>query len=170
MTDLQGRLSIDPCRPSSVFVYGTLKRGESREQAWPLTPQRVSRARIKAQLYDLGRYPAIVRGDDWVLGECWEFLPRDITATLDVLDQIEGYQNSAGDLYRRLIVPCWDCWQLDRGPDSQPGQTEAPEESSSPDNQAGVFVYAYFFAHADHLKRVADRVMPTDGVCRWPGS
>ena len=88
----------------SVFVYGTLQRGECRDSCWPFPPGRVERARIRAQLFDLGEYPAIVLGDDWVLGECWQFAPAEMARTLSILDDIEGYSGSPDDLYCRQVV------------------------------------------------------------------
>ena len=130
-------------------MYGTLKRGECREHAWPVSPQRIVEARIQAHLYDLGVYPAIVVGDDWVVGERWEFRPDDMAATLDTLDRIEGYQDAADDLYRRQIVPCFDQF----ADDVESGDV--------------VNAFAYFYVRSEQLRRVAKRIMPDNGVCRW---
>ncbi|MDA0659473.1 MAG: gamma-glutamylcyclotransferase [Planctomycetota bacterium] len=73
----------------SIFVYGTLMRGECRERVWPCPPQEVLPARICGVLYDLGEYPALIGGYGWVEGELWVFAPQDVQATLSVLDKIE---------------------------------------------------------------------------------
>lgn len=132
----------------SVFVYGTLQRGECREGCWPFPPQRVERARIRAQLFDLGEYPAMTAGDDWVLGECWQLASDEMARTLSVLDEIEGYTDSPDDLFRRQVV---DCVLLG---------AEVEMEG---------LAYAYFFAQPDHLSQIGRRILPVDGLCRWPG-
>lgn len=132
----------------SVFVYGTLQRGECRDSCWPFPPGRVERARIRAQLFDLGEYPAIVLGDDWVLGECWQFAPAEMARTLSILDDIEGYSGSPDDLYCRQVV---EFERLD---------AEAEQEGQA---------YAYFFAQPHRLLQIGRRILPVDGVCCWPG-
>lgn len=88
------------------FVYGTLKRGECRERMWPHPPQNVQRAYVRGCLYDLGPYPAMIAGDDWVAGEIWTVAEKDVLRTIEVLDEIEDY-HPAGDnnLYTRVQVP-----------------------------------------------------------------
>ncbi len=91
-------MSID-----SIFVYGTLKRGHLRASIWPCAPISVRPATIRAELYDTGPYPAILRGEDDVLGELWTIKSEDISKTLAVLDQVEGYDASRlGNLYVRI--------------------------------------------------------------------
>ena len=91
---------------TSIFVYGTLKRGQLRASQWPRAPLDVASATTRGRLYDLGGYPALLPGDDLIAGEVWRMLPEDIDATLRVLDQIEGYDDSDDDLYKREIVAC----------------------------------------------------------------
>lgn len=105
-------------------------------------------------MYDLGPYPAIISGDDWVLGERWEFAPQDLLATLKVLDEIEGYRNRADDLYQRQIVSCW-------------GGSGVSAEIIGVGKPTVVAAYAYFFSEAEHLKRVAHRIIPHGNVCQW---
>ena len=92
--------------PSSIFVYGTLQRGEERSGRWPRQPRLVERATIQGRIHDLGPYPALVEGTDRVLGELWHFDPADLLETLRVLDEIECYGNDEVDLYVRRIVDC----------------------------------------------------------------
>jgi gamma-glutamylaminecyclotransferase len=83
-----------------LFVYGTLKRGQSRHRF--LAGQKfIGAARTKAlyRLYNLGEYPGLVPAADGVSieGELWDVRP----AQLEVLDREEGCD--AG-LYRRHKV------------------------------------------------------------------
>lgn len=90
----------------SIFVYGTLKRGQHRENHWPRKPTVVRPAFILARLYDLGPYPAVTEGGEPVRGELWQFPKSHMRPTLDVLDVIEGYVPGRGNnLYERVAVP-----------------------------------------------------------------
>jgi len=90
---------------TNVFVYGTLKHQQLRGKMWPRRPQAVVPAVLRALLHDLGPYPGITPGNDWVLGELWQFLDEDMQPTLEVLDAIEGYEASTDSgLYRRGTV------------------------------------------------------------------
>ena len=85
-----------------VFVYGTLKRGQCRENLWPAKPLSVRQASVAGELYDRDDYPAMKRGDDRILGEIWEFDSSTIQRVVETLDQIECTQgNSPDDLYHR---------------------------------------------------------------------
>lgn len=88
-----------------VFVYGTLCRGQCREECWPREPLSVAVGYVRGRLFDLGPYPAMLPGDDWVRGEYWTLREEDMPETLRVLDAIEGYaQSGEADLYRRQEV------------------------------------------------------------------
>jgi gamma-glutamylcyclotransferase (GGCT)/AIG2-like uncharacterized protein YtfP len=129
-----------------LFVYGTLKRGESREKKWPFPPVKVVAATTQAALYDLGPYPAIGPGDDVVAGELWFLHADHVAETLRQFDAIEGYQQGGPDLYVRQVVSCRD----------EDGQS----------HQA----YAYFYANS-HWLLSGRRMPPNDaGVCRWTGT
>jgi gamma-glutamylcyclotransferase (GGCT)/AIG2-like uncharacterized protein YtfP len=91
---------------AQVFVYGTLKRGQERERNWPRPPRRIEPAEIRGELYDLGPYPALLHGDDRVLGELWFLEPADLEATLRTLDEIECFGVEDVDLYVRETVEC----------------------------------------------------------------
>lgn len=73
-----------------VFVYGTLKTRQVRECNWPRRPQTIELAWTLGRLYDTGPYPALVHGTDAVAGQVWAIHEEDISATLKVLDEIEG--------------------------------------------------------------------------------
>lgn len=92
---------------TAFFVYGTLKQGECRETSWPYPPTSVTAATTQGRLYDLGPYPALVRGEDTVVGELWTVTPEHLKSTLRVLDRIEGYRPDAStNLYEREVVEC----------------------------------------------------------------
>jgi len=129
-------------QPTAIFVYGTLKRGEVREQCWPRPPISVKPATVRGALYDLGSYPALVTGDDAVAGELWQIAPDDIEGTLVALDRVEGFAGTGDDLYRRVIVEC----------QTTAGSTRA---------------WTYKLASAAML-HAAKRILPNDrGVCIW---
>lgn len=89
----------------AFFVYGTLKRGECREAAWPAPPLRIETGYVRGALYDLGPYPALTAGTDWVRGETWWFDPADASAVRATLDKIEVYdQPGEPDLYLRRTI------------------------------------------------------------------
>ena len=92
----------------SVFVYGTLKRGHCREKNWPHAPLDVQPAVARGRLFDLGPYPALVPGDEQVLGELWRFGPEQIDRTLAVLDRVEGHDLGDLSLYTREVIVCYD--------------------------------------------------------------
>lgn len=130
--------------PSAVFVYGTLKRGQSRENCWPRKPLSVEAAMVRGALYDLGPYPGLAAGSDQILGELWQFAAEDMPATLAALDEIEGYHNRDDDEYRRVIVEC------------------VVEKKR-------VTAWAYYYARTATL--IDGRRMAPDhrGVCSWHG-
>jgi gamma-glutamylcyclotransferase (GGCT)/AIG2-like uncharacterized protein YtfP len=94
---------------SSVFVYGTLKRGQCRGAMWPVEPLNVSVVFTLGTLFDRHDYPAMTSGTDDVVGEKWDFRPEQMPRVLEVLDAIEGAnQPRVPDLYRRVVVTTWD--------------------------------------------------------------
>ena len=94
-----------------LFVYGTLRPAAGT--AWSKELLRASRhhqpARMTGVLYDLGRYPGMVRGGSgWVHGEVVRL--RDPEATLSRLDSYEGREFkriSARAITRSRTVGCW---------------------------------------------------------------
>lgn len=104
---------------TSVFVYGTLKRGQCRQSRWPRRPLDIRPGYVRGQLFDLGAYPALLCGAalrglgrggcDWVAGQLWRFSADDIEATLARLDVIEvTNQPGQANLYDRIVVPVHD--------------------------------------------------------------
>lgn len=129
---------------TSVFVYGTLQRGECRADQWPCPPRHVQPARLRGQLFDLGPYPALIEGKDWVAGECWRLESDDVQPTLRVLDAIEGYGQAGDDLYVRRIETCWN----------EVGQS--------------IQAYTYYYGDPAQLMRIARRVPANaQGLCVW---
>lgn len=129
-------------QPSSVFVYGTLMRGQSRERCWPHAPLAVEPAIVRGALYDLGPYPAMIAGSDLVAGELWHIAAEHLETTLRALDAVEGYAGRDDDLYRRVVIDC--------------------------ETSGGVAqVWTYYYARLDRLQRTRRIVPNADGQCRW---
>ena len=127
---------------TSVFVYGTLQQGEERAACWPHAPQSITPGEIRAALYDLGEYPAIIDGDDRVAGELWQIAPQHLDATLQALDAIECCGQDGVDLYVRRVVEC----RTAHGP---------------------IAAFTYFLAD-EAIARTYPRVLPgADRLCRW---
>ncbi len=95
---------------TAVFVYGTLKTGQCREQCWPRRPQEIRRAWTLGELYDTGPYPALFPGTDCVGGQVWIFAASDMDAVLRELDEVEEYRpgHEATNLYNRVTIECTD--------------------------------------------------------------
>lgn len=90
---------------NALFVYGTLQQNQLRGRMWPHLPLAIEAAATRGELYDLGSYPGIAAGSDWVLGELWTLRPEHMRDTLNTLDAIEGYdpRNDTGPYLRRTV-------------------------------------------------------------------
>lgn len=90
----------------SVFVYGTLKRGQSNHQLIKHYIASVTPAAVRGWLYNLGPYPAVVEGSGWVYGELVEFLPEFVEEAFQSMDQLEGVNHArpTSDLYERITT------------------------------------------------------------------
>ena len=89
----------------SMFVYGTLKRGQCRESLWPAEPNRVADSWIRGNLLCRFDYPALMPGENRVRGELWTYDAETIGRVIEALDRIEGtHQNATLDLYHRHLV------------------------------------------------------------------
>ncbi|TWU66393.1 MULTISPECIES: gamma-glutamylcyclotransferase [Crateriforma] len=98
-----------PESPNAVFVYGTLKKGQCRESCWPLQPESIQDASIRANLFDREDYPALGQGENTVVGQLWTFQDDDIDKVIHALDKVEGAeQPGSPDLYHRVIVEAYD--------------------------------------------------------------
>ncbi len=81
-------------RPTTLFVYGTLKRRAPRRQH-PLLhdAQYLAKASISGVLYDLGEYPGLIRPSrnrQRVAGELYELSDETAPEMLRALDRYEG--------------------------------------------------------------------------------
>jgi len=126
---------------NALFVYGTLKQGHLRSSMWPHAPHSIVPAVVRGKLLDLGAYPGLIPGDDWVLGELWSIAAEHTPRTLEVLDQVEGYDPSSDrglDLRRTVSV-----WPLASLADSHQGSPA----------QAYTYLIAdeHFIASARHI-------------------
>lgn len=130
---------------AAVFVYGTLKRGQCRDRAWPVAPQNVRPAFVRGILWGRDDYPALLPGDGLVLGELWRFAPGDMAIVLTKLDEIEGTEgNSPHDLYHRREVEVCD----------QQGQVMQT-------------AFTYFY-NRNPLADGFERAPEVDGIQCWP--
>ena len=85
-----------------VFVYGILMRGFDLHHHMG-DAAFVGPAAVSGTLYSLGTYPGMVDGAGTVRGELYR--SRDIAVTLEVLDEVEGYDPldvEAGEYVRVL--------------------------------------------------------------------
>jgi gamma-glutamylcyclotransferase (GGCT)/AIG2-like uncharacterized protein YtfP len=127
---------------TAIFVYGTLMKGQVRETCWPRSPLHIMPAVARGTLYDLGPHPAMIEGNDRVAGELWHIREQDVAETLTVLDEVEGFNDSPDDWYRRVVIEC---------------ETAAERTSA----------WTYLYARPAEL-RTSQRLQPdVTGVCHW---
>ena len=104
-----------------VFVYGTLRYGESNSPLLEGSPfLGEHRTAPSYRMLDLGGYPAVVPGgSDPILGEVYAVDP----VTLGALDALEGHP----DFYRRtpIATPWGPAW-LYHLTDPEPGAVPIP--------------------------------------------
>lgn len=90
-----------------VFVYGTLMAADDRGGILRDRAVFVGEASIPGDLYDVGYFPALVPTDSdrRVVGEVWEIPDWSESATIALLDRIEGYrEGSPRSMYVRERV------------------------------------------------------------------
>ncbi len=91
-----------PQPPRFVFVYGTLRRGQSNDinRLMP-APRFVCEADIEGVLYDLGPYPGIrLIGHDLVRGEIYEIAP-EVERRLDEIEEV--HPQATGEYAKREV-------------------------------------------------------------------
>ncbi|GAC1408813.1 MAG: hypothetical protein NVSMB52_21630 [Chloroflexota bacterium] len=92
--------------PPALFVYGTLKRGQSNHEI--LTPfiRAIEPAWIRGLLFDLGDFPALVEGEGKAWGDIVHVNHVDLPRLLGILDRLEGYhpEDEASSMYIRREV------------------------------------------------------------------
>jgi gamma-glutamylcyclotransferase (GGCT)/AIG2-like uncharacterized protein YtfP len=92
--------------PHTVFVYGTLKRGERNHGLLAAHARSIEPASIRGRLFDTGDFPALAEGDGIVHGELVELDPASVDTVIAVVDRLEGCIPGRDDLslYHRRIV------------------------------------------------------------------
>jgi gamma-glutamylcyclotransferase (GGCT)/AIG2-like uncharacterized protein YtfP len=91
--------------PNLVFVYGTLRTGQSNYGIVADWVKRARLATIEGMLYHLPAYgfPAVVPGTGTVYGEVLEF--TDFSSALEAMDDLEDYKGPGKDnFYERVVV------------------------------------------------------------------
>ena len=88
-----------------IFVYGTLREGETRASL--MIENRLEpwiAGTVQGELRDLGYYPALIQGNGCVHGELHQY--KQITDVLKKLDHIEGYERvgDSENLYERILI------------------------------------------------------------------
>jgi gamma-glutamylcyclotransferase (GGCT)/AIG2-like uncharacterized protein YtfP len=169
-----------PREPSlaSIFVYGTLMRGEVRAPTiTECRPSCILLAHAPGLLLNFGAYPAMVLGADpgaaeqsWVHGE-FVRVP-DIGATLRQLDAIEGARpfGAPGGLYRRTMIEvgvgdgrsrqAWT-YVMDQGAGNDPPGISSGcwrMHHGRRDTALGEIVAAYMTRRPNFLERLAAEV------------
>lgn len=98
---------LDDIEKLPVFVYGTLRNGLGNYE-WCLRGRTTKEIQgtIKGVMYSAGGFPAVVPGDERVVGELM-YIPDDIyKATMIDLDGLEGYDpnSPATNMYERVVT------------------------------------------------------------------
>ncbi len=97
-------------RPTTLFVYGTLRRDPSHEMFHLLAKHAryLGDATVSGRLFDLGEYPGMIssNGTSQVVGEIYEI---DKTKWDDVITRLDTYEGCSSDdpephEYRRELV------------------------------------------------------------------
>jgi gamma-glutamylcyclotransferase (GGCT)/AIG2-like uncharacterized protein YtfP len=89
----------------SIFVYGTLKPGQTNYGCCRERLLRVEAAMVRGQLFDLSvGYPAMTLGDRWVLGYRLVFPDEQILLVLDELEDYSRHRPSQENEYQRVWV------------------------------------------------------------------
>jgi len=103
-----------------VFVYGTLKKGQCREQSMNEISLGSKDEKVTAKMYNIGEFPAITLEKGEVLGEIHRVKKEQ--ESLESLDQIEGFVGyDKSSLYNRILINssqgmCWTyVWNRDIG-------------------------------------------------------
>jgi gamma-glutamylcyclotransferase (GGCT)/AIG2-like uncharacterized protein YtfP len=87
---------------SYLFVYGTLRPQSGHEMGRWLANNAhyMGAAQLKGQLYQVSYYPALVAGNEWVLGDVYA-CPLDVWPRLDVFEEAVGLEPE----YERHLTP-----------------------------------------------------------------
>jgi gamma-glutamylcyclotransferase (GGCT)/AIG2-like uncharacterized protein YtfP len=87
---------------SYLFVYGTLRPKSGHDMgAWLAQHAHyIGEAKLKGQLYQVSYYPALVKGDDWVVGDVYA-CPLENWPNLDTFEEAVGLDPE----YERHLTP-----------------------------------------------------------------
>jgi gamma-glutamylcyclotransferase (GGCT)/AIG2-like uncharacterized protein YtfP len=93
-----------------VFVYGTLKPGQSNHSAYcGDRTTTIQPAKVRGQLFDLLMgYPGMVAGKGWVKGYLLSFTDEAVLADLDRLEDYQRDRPSQDNEYQREWVEVFD--------------------------------------------------------------
>jgi gamma-glutamylcyclotransferase (GGCT)/AIG2-like uncharacterized protein YtfP len=123
-----------------LFVYGTLRRGQSAHAEKLASICRWhGEAKIHGRLISLGEYPGLLPANspsDWVAGELWA-LPDDFSTAQNLLEELDHYEGCHPDdpephEYCRIVSTAYDadgarlwCWTYlyPWGEQTLPGQS-----------------------------------------------
>lgn len=92
-----------PTCTAYVFVYGTLRRGESRDINLLLpAPRWLGLASVPGVLHDLGDYPGmILQGESLVTGEVYE-ISEELERQLDEIEEV--WPQKTGEYNKRQVL------------------------------------------------------------------
>lgn len=85
-----------------VFVYGTLRKGESRNEIMSEISTGMKDTTINAKMYDVGSFPAIILKEGQVFGELHTIRNSESIKTLDRIEGFAGYERKS--LYLRILL------------------------------------------------------------------
>lgn len=90
----------------TLFVYGTLKRGESHHSLVERCVRSIRRASVPGRLLDVGDFPALIDGEGRAYGELFEFDALDVPRILELVDRLEGFLpgDEVTSLFERRVV------------------------------------------------------------------
>ncbi len=95
----------------SMFVYGTLRKQEGREQIMNKISLDSKNITINAKMYDIGAFPAITLEEGMVYGEIHKI--KEESNSFETLDCVEGFtEYDESSLYHRILINSSEgiCW------------------------------------------------------------
>lgn len=93
--------AVPACDPALLFVYGTLRRGQSRHALLEAAHYSTD-GTVAGELVDLGQYPGLVAGPGRVTGELFALGDPALLRTLDEYEGFYGFDDPAS-LYHRGV-------------------------------------------------------------------
>jgi len=84
-----------------IFVYGTLRKTQSRQHVMDNLSTKLSHYTLEAKMYDVGSYPGIVLGGGKAFGEIHTVKPEAFEK-LDTIENFVGYDEDS--LFIRVLV------------------------------------------------------------------